>query len=85
MKNSKCCTKCGSTSIVQVKGQVQVHGCGNNIKVGMTMTSAVPVDRFVCLTCGFVEEWITNDEYLEMIRQHYDKGDLKKMYPWNKE
>jgi hypothetical protein len=33
-------------------------GGGNYIRVGMTPLSNIPVSRYVCTSCGFIEEWI---------------------------
>ena len=68
MKNSKLCTKCQSNDIVRIEGQTGAYGSGNNIPIGLTMFSAVKVARFLCLNCGFSEEWIESREDLEKIR-----------------
>lgn len=58
MKNTRQCPKCGSRDIFVIDGYCGAYGRGNNIEVGMTIFSAVPVDRYVCGECGFSEEWI---------------------------
>lgn len=62
MKNSRICPKCGSNEIVVVDGFAGAYGTGNNIMVGVTIFSAVKVDRYVCCDCGFSEEWIRNED-----------------------
>ena len=66
MKNTKICPKCGSYDIVRIDGYAGPYGVGNNIMTGNTIFSAVNVNRYICCTCGFTEEWI-------------DKNDLEKI------
>ena len=58
MKNTKICPKCGSTDIVRFDGYTGAYGSGNNLMTGNTVFSTVNVNRYVCCTCGFTEEWI---------------------------
>ncbi|MBQ1234803.1 MAG: hypothetical protein IIX77_04165 [Oscillospiraceae bacterium] len=62
MKVKKICPKCGSTDIVVVPGKAGAYGVGNNIQVGLTNFSAVLVDRYVCCSCGYSEEWIEKED-----------------------
>ena len=57
MKNRKACPKCGSKDILIVDGSVGPYGRCNNILTG-GLFSAVKVDRYICCSCGFTEEWI---------------------------
>ena len=66
MKNTKICPKCGSYDIIRIDGYAGPYGVGNNIMTGNTIFSAVNVNRYICCTCGFTEEWI-------------DKNDLEKI------
>lgn len=58
MKNAKICPKCSSSDILIVDGYAGVYGSGNNIMTGATIFSAVKVDRYICCSCGYTEEWI---------------------------
>lgn len=58
MKNTKTCPKCNSADVVRVNGSVGSYGTGNNIMIGATIFSAVNVNRYICCSCGFTEEWI---------------------------
>lgn len=62
MKNSKVCTKCDSKDILLVPGSAGAYASGNNIQVGWSNFSAVLVDRYVCCSCGFSEEWIDKED-----------------------
>ncbi|MCD4826070.1 MAG: hypothetical protein K8S55_15880 [Phycisphaerae bacterium] len=71
MKNTKTCPKCESTDLVRIPGSVGVYGVGNNITVGLTAFSSVKVTRFLCCDCGFSEEWVEGQKYLDRIRKKY--------------
>lgn len=62
MKNTHICPKCKSEDIVRVPGADGV----NNIQVGWSIFSAIPVHRYVCCECGFSEEWIDRDDILKL-------------------
>ena len=64
VKSHQLCPKCHSTNIVRVPGKAGGFGSGNNISVGATILSAVLVTRYVCTSCGFVEEWVDQPEDL---------------------
>ena len=75
MKNTKKCPKCGGSDIIFVPGSAGPYGNGNNIMKGLTIKSvksAVPVDRYICTTCGFSEEWIDLD-YMDKLKKKYDE------------
>ena len=58
MKDSKICPKCQSADIVRIDGYAGAYGTGNNIMVGKSIFSAVNVNRYICCSCGYTEEWI---------------------------
>ena len=66
MMHTRICPKCGSDDIVIVDGSAGAYGSGNNIMVGGTIFSAVKVDRYICVCCGFTEEWIRQDELIKL-------------------
>lgn len=68
MKNTHICPKCKSEDIVRVPGADGV----NNIQVGWSIFSAIPVHRYVCCECGFSEEWIDRDDILKL-KEKYGK------------
>lgn len=73
MKNTNKCPKCGSSHIIKVPGHAGAYGSGNNIMVGMTIKSAVPVDRYLCTECGFSEEWVDLDKIDKVEKKFGDK------------
>ncbi len=74
VKNTKICPKCNCSDILIVDGNVGAYGSGNNIMTGATIFSAVNVNRYICCSCGYTEEWI-NREDIEKVkrskRAHY--------------
>lgn len=59
MKNTKYCSKCGSQKIVRVPDNPNRHASGNNIYTStFTLMKKIPVIRYVCCTCGYVENWV---------------------------
>lgn len=69
MKNSRCCPKCHSTNIVRVPDNAYRHASGNNIyTTTMTLIGKIPVIRYVCCDCGYVENWIENRHELDEIK-----------------
>lgn len=68
MKNRKVCPKCGGSDILIIDGEVRGYGVGNNIMLGASIFSAVEVDRYICCSCGYTEEWV-NMRDIEAIRK----------------
>lgn len=62
VKNSKFCPKCRSTNIVRIDGYAVAYGSGNNVLTGASIFSAVNVNRYICGSCGFTEEWIDKED-----------------------
>lgn len=66
MKNTNRCPKCGSGDIVRIDGHAGPYASGNNIMLGATIFSAVNVNRYICCSCGFTEEWIDREDLEEI-------------------
>ncbi len=64
MKHSEVCPKCGSTDVVKIPGGIIGE---NRLPVGLTV---VAIDRWVCCSCGYSEEWIETDK-LEKVKKHW--------------
>ena len=58
MKITKICPKCQSSNIIRIDGYSGAYGSGNNVITGSTIFSAVNVNRYICGSCGYSEEWI---------------------------
>ncbi len=70
MKNTHTCPKCGSKDILIVPGSSEAYGTGNNIRVGMTIFSSVLVNRHVCCSCGYSEEWIDKEDIPKLKKKY---------------
>ncbi len=62
MKKTNQCPKCQSKEIIFIPGHVGAYGVGNNIQLGITNFSAIKVNRYLCTTCGYTEEWINQED-----------------------
>ena len=67
MKYTNICPKCKCNDIVRFDGSAGAYGAGNNVMVGNTVFSAVNVNRYICCSCGFTEEWIDKED-LEKVK-----------------
>ena len=73
MKNSRICPKCEGSNIVRIDGKCGPYGVGNNIITGSTLFSAVGVDRYICLDCGYSEEWIDRESLGKIKESRHSK------------
>jgi hypothetical protein len=71
MRKSEPCTKCQSTDIVRIPGEIRSFGTGNNIMLGSTIFSGVKVTRYLCASCGFIEEWIDATGDIAKLKQKF--------------
>lgn len=69
MKNTQTCPKCQGIEIVKVPGGNNWNGLENKIHVNSFKT--VPVLRYVCVECGFSEEWVELGKDLDAVRNKY--------------
>ncbi len=72
MKNTKICPKCGGTDILMIPGTSGAYGTGNNIPSRKTIFSYVLVNRYLCCSCGYSEEWINLDD-IPKLKNKYKK------------
>ena len=77
MKNSGQCPKCGSHDIIRVLTRHDRLGLGVNIMVKIWPTVAVPITRYLCSTCGYLEEWVDSPENIAKVRDQY-RGEKQK-------
>ncbi len=72
MKNTNTCPKCGGNDILLVPGNVEAYGVGNNIRTGWSIFSSVLVDRYVCCSCGYTEEWVETEDIPKLKKKYED-------------
>lgn len=72
MKNGNGCPKCGSRRVVRVPDDPRRHASGNNIyTTRATLLGKIPVIRYVCCDCGYVENWVESRRELEKIEETF--------------
>lgn len=72
MKNTRKCPKCGSFNIVRIPDNPNRHASGNNIyTTTFTLMGKIPVIRYVCCNCGYVENWVEGNSDLDKIRRTF--------------
>ena len=70
MKKTRKYPKCGSTEIARVPDNPHRHASGNNIyTTTMTLWGKIPVIRYVCCYCGYVENWVETQAQREEIQR----------------
>ena len=70
MRYTNRCPKCGGHDIVRVPDHPGRYASGNNIYTSAaTLFGKIPVIRYVCYDCGYVENWVENhEERSELLR-----------------
>lgn len=72
MKNTNCCPKCRSYNIVRIPDNPYRHASGNNIYTSsFTLAGKIPVIRYVCCDCGYVENWVETQQECDEIRRTF--------------
>ena len=69
MKNGNKCSKCSSTDLLRIP---HLPGDEPHIAVGERAMHMVGVSRYVCATCGYVEQWVDDVSELAALRSAYD-------------
>ena len=72
MKNTHQCPKCGSANIVK-EDRNNSMSYNNYITVKHNWAKFVLMARYICLHCGYTEEWVDNVDDLEKIEQKLKK------------
>ncbi len=70
MKHTYICPKCNGNDILLIPGKAGAYGTGNNIQTGMSIFSAVLVNRYVCCSCGYSEEWIDKEDIAKLKKKY---------------
>lgn len=72
MKRTGMCPKCGSAEIARIPDNGR-YANGNNIylRSAVVLADRIPMIKYVCCDCGYVEEWIESKADLEKIRERF--------------
>ena len=71
MTQPRTCAKCGASRLVRATGAIDpdapifTHG-GNRVRFGLF--GSVAITRFLCIMCGYCEEWIESPADLARLR-----------------
>jgi hypothetical protein len=68
MKYSNTCPKCQNKEIAKINGGGFSGNVYNSTTIGM---STMYLTRYVCVCCGFTENYFDNTDDLEKIRKKY--------------
>lgn len=72
MMDSGRCPKCGACDVVRVPDNPGRYASGNNIyTTRATLAGKVPVIRYVCCSCGYVENWVEGASDRDRIRRAF--------------
>ncbi len=72
MKKTGHCSKCGSGNVIRVPDRPNRHASGNNIYTSsFTLMKKIPVIRYVCRDCGYVENWVERQSERDEIERAY--------------
>ena len=72
MKNTHLCPKCGSNDILRIPDNTNRHASGNNIYTSsVTLLGKIPVIRYVCCKCGYVENWVDHEEEIQKLKKAF--------------
>lgn len=72
MMTSGRCPKCGARDVVRVPDHPGRYASGNNIYTSrVTLAGKVPVIRYVCCSCGYVENWVEGASDRDQIRRTF--------------
>lgn len=71
MRRTHRCPKCGSPKIARVPDNAHRY-LGNSICVTrIAAVKRIPVARYVCCSCGYVENWVEEEQGLEEVRKNF--------------
>lgn len=72
MKHSGFCPKCRSAHVIRVPDNAHRY-LSNSIAITKWVTvNRIPVARYVCCDCGYVENWIENRHELSTVGRSFE-------------
>ena len=71
MRNTKCCPKCGSREIIRVPDNAHRYLANSICVTKLAFVKRVPVARYVCHACGYVEDWVENQRERDIIQKAF--------------
>lgn len=71
MKNTTCCPKCGSKNMVCVPDNTHRYLANSIAITNVAWVKRIPVARYVCCDCGYVENWVENRHELAKLKETF--------------
>ncbi len=72
MMHTRLCPKCGSREVVRVPDRPGRYASGNNIYTSRFENfGKIPVIRYVCANCGYVENWVETSRERDALRHAF--------------
>ncbi|MEL6406476.1 MAG: zinc ribbon domain-containing protein [Chloroflexota bacterium] len=75
MKSGRC-PKCGHSTVYSGRN-VPAKGSANN-RLPIDFQNSVPLDNYVCTTCGYIERYVSDTEGLKRIREQWANAEKSK-------
>ena len=69
MKNTKRCPKCGSTDLIRVPDDAHRYLANSICITRFAWVKRIPVARYVCQSCGYVEDWVEHQQERDALRK----------------
>lgn len=70
MRTNGACPKCGGREHIRIPDTPGRYASGNNIYTStLTLAGKIPVIRYVCPQCGYVEQWVEQSVELEKLKR----------------
>lgn len=69
MKNTKRCPVCGSTDVIRVPDDAHRYLSNGIFLTRALMVKRIPVARYVCYDCGYLENWVENQHERDKIKR----------------
>lgn len=69
MKKTRKCPKCGSTEIARVPDNAHRYLANSIAITKMGWVKRIPVVRYVCCYCGYLENWVETQAQREEIQR----------------
>ena len=71
MKNTKRCPKCSSQKIVCVPDDAHRYLANSICITKFAVVKRIPVARYVCCDCGYVENWVETQSGRDEIKRTF--------------
>jgi len=70
MKNTKTCPKCQATDVIHVPGNTS-NVNSPHIRVAGVFNTYVPIGRYLCGKCGYLEMCVETDDDINRVRTNF--------------